>query len=123
MRVVTRKIVLVIDDDDDTVRLTADALVRAGYAAMPVKTASRARACMAMQPSAVIIDLQMPDVRGYELIRELCLMHACPVIVASASANESTIDGAFAVGASSYLTKPFSPEEMVGELRRLGVEP
>jgi two-component system chemotaxis response regulator CheY len=65
---------------------------------------------------AVIADINMPDINGFELIRHLRASErqgGVPIVVVSTQASPRDVDRALALGANAFLCKPFSPEEIV----------
>ena len=74
---------------------------------------------------AILTDINMPGVDGEELLRRLAaddLLRAIPAIVISTDATQNRIQRLLALGARGYVTKPFEPETLRGELERtLGV--
>lgn len=70
-------------------------------------------------PTAVVLDLKLPGIPGRELCREFkSLAPAVPVIVVSANAEVDDKVLLFELGADDYVTKPFSPKELVARVRR-----
>ncbi len=111
------KKILVIDDEPDLRELVRINLDQAGYR---VETASSGRdALQALRrspPDLVVLDLMLPDVSGTELCRKIrsdpALAHI-PVIMLTAKAAEVDRVVGFELGADDYVTKPFSPRELV----------
>jgi chemosensory pili system protein ChpA (sensor histidine kinase/response regulator) len=71
----------------------------------------------------VFTDLEMPRMHGYELIRELRFLpafHAMPVVVVTSRSGKKHRDEAHAVGASEYLTKPFTSRSLAAALVKFG---
>ena len=71
---------------------------------------------------AVILDLNMPDVDGYEVIafvRTQDRLKNLPIIVVTTRADDDSRSRALCAGASRFVTKPFSPEEILAEVRSL----
>jgi two-component system KDP operon response regulator KdpE len=68
-------------------------------------------------PDVVILDLSLPDIDGIELCRELRTWSQVPIVVLSVRANDADKVAALELGADDYLTKPFSPKELVARVR------
>ncbi|WP_427164598.1 response regulator transcription factor [Streptomyces sp. C1-1] len=106
--------VLVVEDEKEIRELLRRYLERAGYAV--VTTASGAEAVRLLGERAVdltLLDLGLPDVDGDEVLREARERGAVPVVVLTArSTVEDRIHG-LRLGADDYVTKPFSPTEVV----------
>jgi len=70
----------------------------------------------------VVLDLNMPDIGGYEVIefiRGQDKLRALPILVLTTRGDESSRAKALAAGATRFMTKPFSPETLLGEVRSL----
>jgi two-component system KDP operon response regulator KdpE len=120
--------ILVCDDEPQILRALRVILRDAGYEAVPASTGEEALDAAAVaRPDAAIIDLVLPDIDGIELCRRLREWTAMPVIVLSAVGDEDAKVRALAVGADDYVTKPFSPRELVARLqanlRRIDPDP
>src|SRR5204863_2300881 len=78
-------------------------------------------------PNAAIIDLVLPDIDGVEVTRQLREWSQMPILVLSAVGDESEKIRALNAGADDYVTKPFSPGELIARLnaarRRVGAAP
>lgn len=111
------KKILVIDDEPDLRELVRVNLDQAGYG---VETASSGRealqALRCSTPDLVVLDLMLPDISGTELCRKIRSDPALadiPVIMLTAKAAEIDRVVGFELGADDYVTKPFSPRELV----------
>jgi DNA-binding response OmpR family regulator len=106
--------VLVVEDEKEIRELLRRYMERAGYAV--VTTGSGAEAIRLLEDGAVdlaVLDLGLPDVDGDEVLREAHARGGIPVVVLTArSAVEDRIHG-LRLGADDYVTKPFSPTEVV----------
>jgi DNA-binding response OmpR family regulator len=116
-------LVLVADDDRDIVRLLTTALGRAGY---EVVTAADGAEALALaeerRPSLLVLDVAMPELDGLEVLRRVRADPAnenLPVILLSARAQESDVARGYETGASKYVSKPFSPRELVAVVDEL----
>jgi two-component system response regulator BaeR len=115
---VTDAAVFVIDDDRqtaDTIRLYLEA---AGY---PVEVFYDGRRALdrlgEREPAAVIVDVMLPGLDGLTLCRELRRTSRVPILIVSARTEEADRLIGLNLGADDYLTKPFSPRELVARLR------
>jgi DNA-binding response OmpR family regulator len=117
--------ILVVDDDDAILELVVYHLRRAGYTVSTATSGGDAiREVRAAPPDLVILDLMMPDTDGFEVCRQLRRERDLPIMILSARDDEIERVVAFEVGVDDYMTKPFSPRELVGRvkaiLRRIG---
>jgi DNA-binding response OmpR family regulator len=117
-----RRLALVADDEADLVNVLRFRLERSGF---DVLTAVDGEEALALARSndldIAILDGMMPRRSGFEVLRELRGNPATrdlPVILLTARAQESDIDEGFDAGASDYVTKPFSPQELLARVHR-----
>ena len=112
--------VLVVDDEANLVELVVGYLRREGYA---VLTASDGASALDLarehRPDLVILDLLLPGLDGLEVCRELRRFSDAYVLMLTAKAEEIDTLVGLAVGADNYVTKPFSPRELVARVRAL----
>jgi len=115
--------VLVVDDSDDLRALVAESLRKLG--GFTVVTAEDGVAGLEryfeVQPDCIVIDVKMPGLDGYQLIRALRGdpdSAATPLVILSAMAQDHDRFAGFFAGADEYLVKPVSPLELVQTIRR-----
>ena len=115
--------ILVVDDDESIRRLLAMVLVLEGFR---VSTAPDAMTGLAVahdhHPDVIVLDLGLPGGDGFaflERLRALADLPFIPVIVFSATFDESVKGRAFNAGAQAFLVKPAAPDEVVAEVCRL----
>lgn len=112
-----RRRVLICDDEEQILRALRVILGDAGYAVVPATTAEEALDAAAVQRvDAAIIDLVLPDGDGVEVCRSIRGWSRMPVLVLSAVGEEREKIRALEAGADDYVTKPFSPGELVARL-------
>jgi len=119
--------ILVVDDEPDITALVAYHLARAGYRVSTANTGQDAlKAAREERPDVVVLDLMLPGVSGYEVLRELRKQKDTGdigVILLTARREEADRIKGLSLGADDYLTKPFSPQELTlrvaAVLRRL----
>jgi CheY-like chemotaxis protein len=118
---VVRGTVVVADDDPEVMRLIDAQLRAAGF--RTILAADGQQALVAVEqhgPDLVIVDMMMPRMTGLDVLTALRNRPARPrVIVLSARGREQDITRAFALGADDYVTKPFSPQELLARIERL----
>jgi two-component system, OmpR family, alkaline phosphatase synthesis response regulator PhoP len=112
--------VLVVDDEPNLVELVQGYLERAGYA---VDTAtdgeSALEAARAAHPDLVVLDLMLPGMDGIEVCRRLRQFSNAYILMLTARAEEVDKLVGLAVGADGYMTKPFSPRELVARTQAM----
>ena len=112
-----RKRVLVCDDELQILRGLRIVLREAGFDVVATQTAQEALDAAALHPpDAAIVDLVLPDGDGVDVCRELRGWSRMPIIVLSAVGEEDVKIAALEAGADDYVTKPFSPRELVARL-------
>jgi len=110
--------VLVCDDEPHIVRALKIVLREAGFDALPAETAAEALQVATLhRPDAAILDLLLPDGDGVEVCRSIREWSEMPIIVLSAVGEEDHKVRALEAGADDYVTKPFSPRELVARLQ------
>ncbi len=113
--------VLVIEDDPDLRRLVSHYLERENYLVRQVGDGAEGlRFTRQWRPDLVILDLFLPSVDGLEVCRALrrdAATAAVPIVMLTAKADESDRVVGLELGADDYVTKPFSPKELVARVR------
>src|SRR3977135_3821468 len=115
--------ILVVEDDPDIAALVARYLDKAGFVTECAASGRDAlQAIAARAPSLLVLDLMLPHVDGLEvcrIVRGNDATAAIPIIMLTARAEESERIVGLELGADDYLTKPFSPNELVARVRAL----
>ena len=122
--------ILVVDDEPTIVRLMEFILARQGHEMLVAVNGEEAlEKIQAHKPDLVLLDIMMPRIDGYEVARQVRANEetsGLPIIMLSAKAQEEDIRKGMEVGVNEYITKPFSPDQLVrvvgGYLSRLGKE-
>jgi len=116
-----RGTVVLAGDDPEVARLIDAPLRAAGYRTILAADGSDAVAAIdANRPDLVIVDTMMPRMTGFDVLSALRDGPARPrVIVLSARGREQDVTRAFALCADDYITKPFSPQELLARVERL----
>lgn len=73
-------------------------------------------------PDAVLLDVMMPDIDGYEVCRKLKLNHSTkdiPIIFVTAKTGQEHIDRGLSLGAQGYITKPFGPGDLIDKITKV----
>jgi DNA-binding response OmpR family regulator len=110
--------VLVVDDEPQILQVVRDYLEHGGFA---VLTAGDGRTALERarrdRPDLVVLDLGLPRLDGLDVARELRREGPVPIIMLTARADESDKLVGLELGADDYVTKPFSPKELVARVR------
>jgi two-component system KDP operon response regulator KdpE len=113
-----RSRVLICDDEPHIVRALKLVMREAGFDPLPAETVAEALQVATLQrPDAAILDLLLPDGDGVEVCRAIREWSEMPIIVLSAVGEEDQKVRALEAGADDYVTKPFSPRELVARLQ------
>jgi len=116
------KNILVIEDDRDTIEMIElcfrkywpEAKVIPAYLGLEgLEMVARGKI------DTVILDLGLPDINGFEVLKQLCLTSQAQVVILSVTKEDSARVRAFEFGADAYITKPFSPLELVIKTKEL----
>lgn len=112
------KTILVVDDEPKITQLVRDYLERAGYA---LRVVNDGRAALSLakteKPDLIVLDLGLPHMDGLDFTREFRKTSNAPIIMLTARAEETDKLIGLELGADDYMTKPFSPKELVARVR------
>ena len=115
--------ILVVDDQSANVRVVSTLLARHGYEVIAAYSGTEALQCYREQrPDLILLDIQLPGIDGYEVLRRLradAATRDIPVIAISANALGVDIERGRAAGADDYLTKPIDQHVLVAALQRV----
>lgn len=112
--------ILIADDDENIRDVLRIALTQAGYG---VEEAGDGRAALdaaaRMEPALIILDIGMPEMDGLEVCRELRKTSSVPILFLTAQGDEIDRVVGLEMGADDYVSKPFSPRELVARVRAI----
>lgn len=118
-----KKAVLLVEDDPDIVRLVTHYLEKDGFQVQAALSGPLGLAAVRKRkPDAVILDLMLPDMDGYEVCKRLRSdpsTSTVPIMMLTAKGDETARVVGLEIGADDYVTKPFSPKEVVARVRAL----
>ncbi|HYX89333.1 MAG TPA: response regulator transcription factor [Gaiellaceae bacterium] len=119
--------VLIVDDDDGFCSYVVELFESIGYTTMQLTSGAKVMQAVAdEQPAAIILDVQLPDLNGYEVCRWLRERYgdAIKIVFVSGERTEA-LDrvGGLLLGADDYLAKPVDPAELIARVRRLIARP
>ena len=117
------ELIMVIEDEKEIRDLVRYNLEKAGYRVAAAGDGEQGlKQLFASRPDALVLDLMLPGMNGLEIVREVRaepLTHDLPVLVLTARSAEMDKLLGFEQGADDYLTKPFSPRELVARVKAL----
>jgi two-component system alkaline phosphatase synthesis response regulator PhoP len=112
------KTILVVDDELKIVQLLRDYLERSGFRVLSAPNGKTALAVThSEKPDLIILDLGLPEMDGLDVTRTLRKDSNVPVIILTARSEETDKLIGLELGADDYITKPFSPREVVARVR------
>jgi DNA-binding response OmpR family regulator len=121
------KKILVVDDEEKIVEVVRSYLENSGYTVYAAFSGSQALEMYEkLNPSLIILDLMLPDLSGEEICRKIRRRSSVPIIMLTAKVEEEDVLQGLDIGADDYVTKPFSPKQLVARvgaiLRRVSGE-
>jgi DNA-binding response OmpR family regulator len=112
------KTILVVDDEPKIVQLVRDYLERAGFKVLAAGDGRTALALVRFEkPDMLVLDLGLPEIDGLDVTRELRKTSNVPILMLTARDEETDKLVGLELGADDYITKPFSPKELVARVR------
>jgi len=115
------KRILVVEDQEDNRRIMRDLLSASGYQLVEANDGEQGLTLAASEvPDLILMDIQLPGLDGYEVTRRIkanaALSHI-PIIAVTSYALSGDDQKAFAAGCDGYVTKPFSPRQLLAKIR------
>lgn len=119
--------ILVVDDEERILHFLTSKLKASGYDVITAQNGQEALERIAsQQPDLVVLDLLLPRMHGFDVLRELRSFSSVPVIVLSALGADAERIKGLRLGADDYVPKPFNPDELLARIeavrRRMGSE-
>jgi two-component system, OmpR family, alkaline phosphatase synthesis response regulator PhoP len=110
--------VLVVDDEPQIAQIATDYLRRAGFEVLTAGDGVRAlESFRGRRPGLVVLDLGLPKIDGLDVARAIRRESDTPIVMLTARVEEDDRLRGFEIGADDYITKPFSPRELVARVR------
>ncbi|MBR3267216.1 MAG: response regulator [Oscillospiraceae bacterium] len=115
--------IAVVDDDDTNLRVAGTVLSKAGFRVSAMRSGrSLLKYLTDRSPDLILLDVQMPDMDGFETMRMLRRLKngaSVPVVFLSAADDENTERTGMQLGAEDFIEKPFLPELLIQRVRRI----
>ena len=115
------KCILVVEDQEDNRQILRDLLGNAGYELTEAENGEEAIAAVGRRrPDLILMDIQLPVMDGYEATRRIRTnpdLRAVPIIAVTSYALAGDEDKARAAGCDGYVTKPYSPRDLLAKVR------
>ncbi len=112
------KKILVVDDEPKIVQIARDYLERTGFEVLAAGDGKTALASMrAEKPDLIVLDLGLPQLDGLDVTRAIRKESNVPIVMLTARSEEADKLVGLELGADDYITKPFSPKELVARVR------
>jgi two-component system KDP operon response regulator KdpE len=109
---------LIVDDEPKIVRFVKTSLSLAGYEILTAETGEKAIAVIEReQPDLIILDLGLPDISGFDILRHVRTYSTVPVVILTARDDEKDKVQGLELGADDYLTKPFGTRELEARIQ------
>src|SRR5690348_7593431 len=113
-----REKILIVDDENEIGELICLYLAKEGYQTLTVFDGYSALDMVEKhKPELIILDIQLPDLDGFEVCLELRKMTKAPILFLSCKGEDVDKILALGVGGDDYMTKPFSPGELVARVK------
>lgn len=112
--------ILLVDDEINLLNVVKDYLTLESYEVYVADNGKRAMELFKeIQPDFIILDLMLPDISGEEICKRIRSKSDVPILMLTAKNSEEDRVSGLYIGADDYLTKPFSPRELVGRVRAI----
>jgi two-component system cell cycle response regulator DivK len=115
------KLILVVEDQEDNRRIMRDLLTSVGYEVIEAVTGEEGvAAAETHRPDLILMDIQLPGLDGYEATRQIKAnpdLEHIPIIVVTSYALSGDDVKAFEAGCNAYVSKPFSPRQLLAKIR------
>jgi DNA-binding response OmpR family regulator len=110
--------ILIVDDEENILKIVEAYLVAKNYQVFRAMDGEEAlRKAETIRPDLIVLDLMLPDISGLEVCRRIRKSSSVPVIMLTARTTEQDILSGLQIGADHYMTKPFSPKELVARVQ------
>ncbi len=119
MNATGKKDVVAVDDSPIILKVLKEVL-ESEYNVFPFSSGMRALSFLqTRKPDMVILDVEMPDINGYQLIREINKAYTVPVIFLTSNHSRESVEKAVFYGAKDYVVKPIVPEVLLEKIHKI----
>ncbi len=119
---IARKSVLIVDDDEGLLKTVKPVLLASGYSVLTATTGEKGiQIARRQKPDLIILDVILPGMKGRQVcqkLKENSETHTIPVIFLTAKDSPDDVKAELAVGAVSHITKPFTNQKLVDEIKK-----
>jgi two-component system, cell cycle response regulator DivK len=113
--------ILVVEDHEDNRRILRDLLTSVGFQLIEAETGpDGVQMAKLHRPDLILMDLQLPGIDGYEAARQIKAepqLSSVPIIAVTSFALSGDEERAFAAGCAAYISKPYSPRQLLARIR------
>jgi DNA-binding response OmpR family regulator len=114
------KRILVVEDESKIVEFIESYLLNSGYSVSKAPNGREAlKAFQSDEIDLIILDLMLPDITGEQICKEIRKTSKVPIIMLTAKTSDESIINGLDIGADDYMTKPFSPRQLVARVNAL----
>lgn len=112
-----RRKILIVDDEPKIVEVVKSYLEKEGFEVIEAYNGKKAVEIFEkINPSLIVLDLMLPDMSGEEVCKVIRGKSRVPIIMLTAKVDETSILNGFGIGTDDYVTKPFSPKQLVARI-------
>ena len=111
------KTILVVDDEEDILEVIKAYLIKEEYNVITANNGTEALEKFSEDIDLIILDLMMPNLSGEEVCKKIRIKSEVPIIMLTAKVQEIDVITGLDLGADDYITKPFSPKELMARVR------
>lgn len=112
------KTILIVDDENDILEIIAEYAKQEGYTTILARNGESAlKSFEENSIDLIILDIMLPDLNGYEVAERIRKIENLPIIMLSAKSQEADKLKGFELGIVDYVTKPFSPRELMARIK------
>lgn len=108
--------ILIVDDERDIIHLLEETFEMEGYDVISAFDGEGAIQKSQLQPDVILLDINMPNMNGFEVLKKIRDFVSCPIIFLTARIDDCDKVFGFGIGADDYIIKPFSIEELIARV-------